>query len=91
MAVILEQDKINELVRLQLELDAKQELAKTAVQKLEQMYKETTGSVYYFPIITLADVGAYIDALAIEIEQDSPYIDDFVRLRISYTKKIKEK
>ena len=89
MAVILEQDKINELVRLQLELDAKQELAKTAAQKLEQMYKETTGTVYYFPIITLEDIGLYIDELAKEIQPDSPYIDDFTRLRISYTSKIR--
>lgn len=91
MAVILEQDTINELVRLQAELAAKQELATSAVRKLEQMYKETTGLVYYLPIITLSDVGAYIDALGTEIQQDSKYIDDFVRLRTSYYNKIKRK
>jgi hypothetical protein len=89
MAVILEQDKINELVRLQAELGAKQELATSAVQKLERMYKETSGLVYYLPIITISDIGAYIDALAIEIQPDSQYIDDFTRLRTSYTNKIR--
>ena len=90
MAVILEQDKINELVRLQLELDAKQELAKTAVQKLEQMYKETTGLTYYFPLISLTDIGLYIDELAKEIKPDSIYMDDFTRLLTSYLARIKK-
>ena len=89
MAVILEQDKINELVRLQLELDTKRELATSAIEKLELIYKETTGSIYYFPLVSLADIGFYIDELEKEIQPDSPYIDDFTRLRVSYTSKIR--
>ena len=88
MAVILEQDKINELVRLQAELEAKQELAKSAIEKLEFMYKETTGSTNYFPLISLADIGFYIDELEKEIKSDSVYIDDFMRLRTSYLTRI---
>ena len=88
MAEILEQTAIDELLKLNEELEAKKAVAETAKEKIREMYIDSCGYRCFEYMDTLASIGLAIKDIAELIHRDSIYFPSFMLLKQSYENKL---
>jgi len=81
---ILEQDAIDGMVAKQARIDN----AKSAREKIEEMYIEEVGQVLISPLLTMDEIGQAIREIELHIEENSIYYESFKMLKKSYEFKI---
>ena len=88
MAVILQQDGVDDLVQVALELQAKQLVADTAKDKIREMYLDTCVYRCFENMDTMESIGLVIKDIAQLIDKHSIYFPSFMMLKQSYELKL---
>ena len=88
MNKFLEQGEVDRLIQLQVELAEKQNKAKTAKEKIKEMFIHEMGYPCFEEMNTLTSIGKVIEELSTGINRDSQYFISFMMLKQSYQNKI---
>ena len=87
MAVILQQNAVDDLVQVAMELQKKQLIADTAKDKIREMYLDTCGYKCFEDMDTMSSIRIVIQDIAQFIAEDSQYLPSFLMLKQSYENK----
>ena len=82
----LDQNEVNNLIKLKEKI----ELAKTAREKVFEMYKAVIGIPCLEELKTLPSISMTINEISRLITEDSIYYPSFMKLQVSYYEKMNE-